>query len=525
MSQIQALGVKNFRALVDTGVIELKPITMLVGRNSVGKSTFARVLPLLRQSNEEKRRAPVLWWGKYVDFGSFADVVNRNADVKELSIFFRILIEKGNEFAFLDDWWADELKLAESTIFDLEVVFAGAHDGSTYIRRTIISTGGISCTVTTTPLGTVEGISCDGEPWVPESDTQAIAAVGELLPILKYWKASKMKDGRTVRRAIAPFWAELLAHTASFAHGNTTEDKLRQIADSIPIGSGKAVLAALKKIQGPKSWRESISGLSEDDPQLTSLRRKTLLHSLPKLFALLNEDIKVFSREVRYLEPIRAAALRYYRVQELDVGEIDSKGANLAVFINSMTSYERQKFNLWLKRHLGFEVSSVRDGGGHISLRVQLDGAAEHVNLADTGFGMSQVLPIATQLWSSLFRRSREGGREASTTFVVEQPELHLHPAFQEQLADLFVAAATGDPEIHNGKTRIRVIAETHSSSLINRLGELIAEKKVSRDDVQVVMFDQKSVDGEMEIRISEFDGDGVLTNWPYGFFSTGRTE
>ncbi|WP_219706549.1 hypothetical protein [Burkholderia sp. COPS] len=100
-----------------------------------------------------------------------------------------------------------------------------------------------------------------------------------------------------------------------------------------------------------------------------------------------------------------------------------------------------------------------------------------------------------------------------------------MHPAFQEQLADLFVAAATGDPEIHNGKTRIRVIAETHSSSLINRLGELIAEKKVSRDDVQVVMFDQKSVDGEMEIRISEFDGDGVLTNWPYGFFSTGRTE
>lgn len=60
MAKLKAVGVKNLRALVDTNLVALKPITLLVGKNSAGKSTFARIFPLMRQSNEEKRRAPVL---------------------------------------------------------------------------------------------------------------------------------------------------------------------------------------------------------------------------------------------------------------------------------------------------------------------------------------------------------------------------------------------------------------------------------------------------------------------------------
>lgn len=51
-------SVKNLRRLTSTPPIEIRPITILLGRNSVGKSTFLRSFPLLRQSVETKSSAP-----------------------------------------------------------------------------------------------------------------------------------------------------------------------------------------------------------------------------------------------------------------------------------------------------------------------------------------------------------------------------------------------------------------------------------------------------------------------------------
>ena len=46
---MQSIEIKNLRSLKDTGRVELKPITLLVGANSSGKSTFLRTFPLLKQ--------------------------------------------------------------------------------------------------------------------------------------------------------------------------------------------------------------------------------------------------------------------------------------------------------------------------------------------------------------------------------------------------------------------------------------------------------------------------------------------
>jgi AAA15 family ATPase/GTPase len=80
---VVGFGVKNLRCLTDTGVVAMKPITLLVGRNSSGKSTFLRALPLLRQSVETPRQSPILWFDpQYVDFGSFDDAVNHKSKQK-----------------------------------------------------------------------------------------------------------------------------------------------------------------------------------------------------------------------------------------------------------------------------------------------------------------------------------------------------------------------------------------------------------------------------------------------------------
>lgn len=523
MAKLKAVGVKNLRALVDTNLVALKPITLLVGKNSAGKSTFARIFPLMRQSNEEKRRAPVLWWGKYVDFGAFNDAVYRNAENKEISLCFEMAIDKQvDQGIAFEEYWSDPINLISPAAVRLEVVLGCSSDGDTYVRRTLVTACGINCEVHTTPSHRVTKITCGSILWEPESDVLAHIAAGELLPVVKFSRLIKAKDGRTYVRNIVPLQVLFYEEVRKLFHGNTTHAKLIQIANQIPFGDADDVLDEIKNINGPSSWKKSIAKLTVDDPQFDALRRRAFIRILPDLLRFLNSEIRAFSRGVRYLEPLRATAQRYYRTQELAVDEIDSKGGNLAVFIHSMERSRRARFNDWLEAHMGFQVVPVREGG-HISLRVKYRNEEGETNLADTGFGMSQVLPIATQLWSSLDRRIRSSNENTTTCFVIEQPELHLHPAFQEQLADLFVAAISNNGM--DGGEPVQIIAETHSSSLINRLGELVANGTVKREDVQIVMFDQGSALSPVTIRTSEFDDDGVLQNWPFGFFSSGRME
>jgi predicted ATPase len=82
------LGLKNFRRLRAVEPIDIKPITILLGKNSSGKSSFLRALPLLKQSILTRSNAPVLWYGDFVDFGSFQTTVTDNDLTKHLTITY-----------------------------------------------------------------------------------------------------------------------------------------------------------------------------------------------------------------------------------------------------------------------------------------------------------------------------------------------------------------------------------------------------------------------------------------------------
>ena len=86
---VKEIQIKNFRSLKDTGMQTLSPITLLVGENSSGKSTFLRAFPLLKQSISKRTSGPILWAGDvddYVDFGSFEETVTND---KSDTIVFR----------------------------------------------------------------------------------------------------------------------------------------------------------------------------------------------------------------------------------------------------------------------------------------------------------------------------------------------------------------------------------------------------------------------------------------------------
>jgi len=120
---------------------------------------------------------------------------------------------------------------------------------------------------------------------------------------------------------------------------------------------------------------------------------------------------------------------------------------------------------------------------------------------SDVGVGYSQVLPLIAQ--STLARNQ---------LVCIEQPELHLHPAMQARLGELFVSEAIGG-------SQTRFLIETHSESLMLRILRRIREGFLKPDDVQVIYVDQDS-SGASLTHVIPIDRNGDFTaEWPRGFF------
>ncbi len=114
-------GVKNLRCLTDTGLVPIRPITVLVGRNSSGKSTFLRAFPLLRQSVETARRSPVLWYHKgYVDFGNLETSINERASEQGVTFTFDVdILESRAQLSMTIARRRPMHLMCSRTIFDL----------------------------------------------------------------------------------------------------------------------------------------------------------------------------------------------------------------------------------------------------------------------------------------------------------------------------------------------------------------------------------------------------------------------
>jgi predicted ATPase len=122
---------------------------------------------------------------------------------------------------------------------------------------------------------------------------------------------------------------------------------------------------------------------------------------------------------------------------------------------------------------------------------------------------MNQALPLVV--------RANVADRPDSI-IVLEQPELHLHPAAHGDLAELFAKSAK-----ENNQT---FIIETHSENIILRLRKLIVENDFgfTKDDLIIYWIEDAELKGK-ELREITVDEKGVLSDWPEGVFNEGMKE
>ena len=221
----------------------------------------------------------------------------------------------------------------------------------------------------------------------------------------------------------------------------------------------------------------------------------------------------LFAKSIFNMAPVRSKPQRTYNpVKESPSPE----GSEIPVLLSNL----RGKTGDWKKIHKSlidfgkasglFSDIEVRKfgetKGDPFQLRFQIRGVKS--NIIDTGYGLSQILPLLARLFAS----GAQSGltlKKRGTWLLVQQPEVHLHPAARAELASLFVQSAKADNSF---------LIETHSDFLLDRTRIEVRKGEIDPDLVSIIYFEPVK-DGVKSHNMS-VDKQGNLIGAPAGYRS-----
>lgn len=425
---VEAIRLKNLMAFQDTDWIELRPITLLFGKNSSGKSVIGRALRLLKQSLKAEAGAePFIYAARQgVDVGDFRTMIHvspGSPDLPKPAVFaFRCslvdtldpLVRLVNQHRrregvpeiparqaqdqvelWLQYEWNDELEQAWLT--ELEITYPLSHTEHLIVFAAY-------------RLDYPAAMEGEGE-WGFHNDI--------------WWPHSDILHGHEVDRDSA--WAGM----------------------RIDLASG-----FLPTLETPAATSGS-STASSDDLRFAV----ALLHEL-------QQTVEQFLQQTDYLGPLRPGPEREFVFDGQRIR--DWQGSGLRGYLRYLGGEVDQSVmgesDRWLQDvglcHSAYPTTlySFLERALVASVNIHEEEKEKSRNLVDVGFGLSQVLPVIIQCLLA----------DSNSTLLIEQPELHLHPEAQAALADLFVDCVN--------QRSTRLIAETHSEHLLLRLQRRIAE-------------------------------------------------
>ena len=382
---IEAFRMQNFMGFEDSGWIELRPITLLFGRNSVGKSAILRALLLLRQSlNSPSDKGPFLFVkDNEFDFGDFRDLVRGHRTERPISFWFQCRLEDQK-----DDRWHAKHALQELGA-DGEVIRARL----TYRQP-------------------------------PQKKVQVLCAI-DLYD----------QSGSLILQATAPALsgAERRSWVFSSEFFDPYDERNYDLWSSLELFTSSGFLPWIRTVEG------SLAISDPDDPNAVSAFGETF-HQLFHLLHGFRSSIGSTLESLEYLGPLREEPQRFYYVS----GQAHGLAQRGKHFVRSLLNTDPTligNVDDWLSDS-GFgvrlELKPLDSKKTLYELRLAETGRFGDkrfsAGIREVGFGLSQALPVIVQTMLA-----PEG-----STILIEQPELHLHPGAQAELGDLFMQATAG---------------------------------------------------------------------------------
>ena len=222
--------------------------------------------------------------------------------------------------------------------------------------------------------------------------------------------------------------------------------------------------------------------------------------------------------EITYLGPLREYPRRSYiwsgeRPQDVGLSGEEAIPALLAARAEGLTSPRlvnvkrshkpiEQRILEWLQKMElidSFSLEPIAENRKDYEFRVKKSPNSSEVLITDVGFGVSQLLPVLVLCYYA----------PENSTIILEQPEIHLHPKVQSDLADVLIDVVKN--------RNVQIILESHSGLLLHRLQRRIAEEQIAAEDT-ALYFCQIN-DGTSEIERLKVDEYGNISNWPQDFF------
>ena len=512
------LRLRNFKAFGDVEQrAPMSKITLIYGPNSGGKSSIIQAILMLKQSALEAGSAATIWGlvtrGEYVDLGSHVALLHNHDEEKQLAV--------GLSYG------------AGASRLSAEMAFEGVTDfdekGEMYLEDSaILSEVTYQISERREVLAEARLEHAGGSWWTAHVSAAGVSAVHEILDVgmdnnfLPELKLLELETLIEQHEEELPERQRGLVRERARLRRAEREDEIKQVEQ----------VEQLEHMSGEELSR--LPPLDRDVPQararMQALARKPAAELIRALESKLDlsqmldlKGISVSFKEtlsgVRYLGPLRSYPERLYRIPGVDSYSSGLRGEfahhrlyyqpGLVPLVNEWFNRFRIPYELDVRR-----VGDIAVSGEHVALVLVDRHSRTPVTLPDVGFGINQILPVIVE--GVDFFTGREKGR----TLCVEQPEIHLHPRLQAELADLMIANSEGPGEK-------QWIVETHSELLILRIQRRIREGKLDPSAVSVLYVDpDPTVESGSTITPLRLDENGdFMDDWPDGFFEEGFGE
>ena len=540
---IDTMQIANFKAFAESQKIPLRPLTLIYGANSSGKSSIIQSLVLAQHAMEtgdlEAHRTQL--GGEAVDLGGFRQYVHKRQATRRME--WSVELDTTSFTGRLAELLASVEKLAVGVTIGIAlddqdrplpeaVPNVYSYDlsakGKSLLRMSRRGDGRFrldlldhehpvfrrvinSLVQSATTSDSIQPEDYEGlDEAVSELIPQFTAIMGRFLPerllfqdepiganpsiLFPIGKGTRNKD---LANALWMFFPRMLDDLVKGVTANIQEE-LNRLQYLGPLRSYPPRHLAFAQHHDP-NWRSG-GGYAWD-----VVRRNA------KVRALVNEWLSA---------PDRLQTPYELRIRNLlTIGDLDFDFSTAIQEIETrFTSNEPYAWDLFGEIYSTFEyMKENEEKYTDIQELNLIDRRSDTiVSHRDVGIGISQVLPVLVEAYAN-----------KNQIIAIEQPEIHLHPALQADLGDVFIQSALGDQ-------RNRFIIETHSEHLLLRIMRRMREtannkivpgvQAVTPRDVMVLFVEPEGTQSIIrEMPLNEY-GD-LVKAWPGGFFEEGLRE